>query len=110
MEPSSVATALLCGILCLSECLLAAKIVAFNVTRALPTDGGVSMVSLLRRSYVGEPLYNNVSFAGYLASVQVGTAAQTLMLQLGTGSSDVWVIDQSSSICQSSEGCISPCE
>jgi hypothetical protein len=110
MEPSSVATALLCGILCLSECLLAAKIVAFNVTRALPTDGGVSMASLLRRSYVGEPLYNNVSFAGYLASVQVGTAAQTLMLQLGTGSSDVWVIDQSSSICKSSGGCITPCE
>jgi len=68
------------------------------------------MASLLRRGYVGEPLYNNVSFGGYLASVQVGTAAQTLMLQLGTGSSDVWVIDQSSSICQSSEGCITPCE
>jgi len=110
MKPSSVATALLCGILCLSDCLLAAKIVAFNVTRALPTDGGVSMASLLRRGYVGEPLYNNVSFAGYLAFVQVGTPAQTLMLQLGTGSSDVWVIDQLSSVCNSFEGCITPCK
>ena len=110
MKPSSVATALLCGILYLVDCLLAAKIVAFNVTRALPNGGEVSMASLLRRGYVGEPLYNNVSFGGYLASVQVGTAAQTLMLQLGTGNSDVWVIDQLSSICNSSGGCITPCE
>ncbi|KAE9371591.1 acid protease [Stipitochalara longipes BDJ] len=102
MKPSSIVTSFLCVTLYLSECLLAAKPVGFKVTRALPNSGA----SLARRDYVAETLNNNLTVGGYLASVQVGTPSQTLLLMVSTGSSDIWVIDSSSNIC--AQSCLTP--
>jgi hypothetical protein len=64
MKPSSIVTTLLCGTLYQSDCLLAAKVVGFNVTRALPNNGE-AIASLARRDYIAETLNNNRTYAGY---------------------------------------------
>lgn len=112
-KQAPIFAAFLCGIFYLSNCSLAAKVVAYNVTRALPENGQTSIASLTRRDpgSVGERLFNNISLGGgYFASVQVGTPAQPLMLLLSTGSSDIWVIDQNSTDCNSNNVCVTPCK
>ena len=64
MKPSSIVTTLLCGALYQSDCLLAAKVVGFNVTRALPNNGG-AIASLAQRDYIAETLINNLTYGGY---------------------------------------------
>lgn len=110
MKPLSLFTVIFFGALYLCNCALAAKVVAYNVTRILPGNGGSSGAGLSRRGDVNESLFNNLTYGGYMASVQVGTPYQTLNLQLSTGSSDIWVLDETSSQCSSSQGCITPCK
>lgn len=64
MKQSSIVTAFLWVALYLSNCLLAAKIIRFNVTRALPSNGA-AIASLARRGYVAETLINNLTLGGY---------------------------------------------
>ncbi|EFX06105.1 aspartic-type endopeptidase [Grosmannia clavigera kw1407] len=45
---------------------------------------------------------NNVSSGGYFAECEVGTPAQTLTLQLDTGSSDTWLPASNASVCSTS--------
>ncbi|CAK7227296.1 hypothetical protein SBRCBS47491_006523 [Sporothrix bragantina] len=51
---------------------------------------------------------NDLSEGGYFVTCKIGTPAQTLTLQLDTGSSDIWVPSSSASVCESSrnsDGC-----
>ena len=45
---------------------------------------------------------NNLNEGGYFAICKIGTPAQTLTLQLDTGSSDIWVPSSSATVCESS--------
>jgi hypothetical protein len=73
---------------------------------------------LLSRAAITESLSNNVTGAEYTAQVSVGTPAQTQMLLIDTGSSDVWMLAASSDLCSDTEeqdylgtgGCTSTCE
>ncbi|KAG9234016.1 aspartic peptidase domain-containing protein [Amylocarpus encephaloides] len=62
-----------------------------------------------RAETVNVELGNALSAGLYFANISVGTPAQQLMVQIDTGSSDVWVPSNSAPICtptmQSSEGC-----
>jgi hypothetical protein len=109
MNRPSTGFAFIYGLVYLSACVSAANVVAYTVTRTLPDNGQPSVRSLLRRATVGETLTNNASLGGYYASVQVGTPAQMLTLLLGTGSSDVWVIDKLASSCLNTM-CLTPCK
>jgi len=64
MKWCSIATAVLCGVLYLSDCVLAAKVIGFNVTRAL-LNNGEAIASLARRDYVAETLINSLTQGGY---------------------------------------------
>ena len=51
---------------------------------------------------------NDATEGGYFATCKIGTPAQTLTLQLDTGSSDIWVPSSSASVCRTtreSDGC-----
>jgi len=80
------------------------------VTRSSFGNGPASFSSLSRRANsVNEPLSNNLTFGGYIAIVKVGTPAQTVSLVLSTGSSDLWLLDDSSTTClQKNASCITP--
>jgi hypothetical protein len=49
------------------------------------------------RSTITESLLNNQTL--YMATVSVGTPAQTLAIDIDTGSSDVYVLDKSADQC-----------
>lgn len=46
-----------------------------------------------------EVIHNYVSRGGYFATCSVGTPAQDLVLQLDTGSSDIWVPASQAAVC-----------
>ena len=104
MKRPSTIFAFLCSLVLLCDFACSAKFVSYPVTRALPENG----LARFRRADTVEVLTNNLSSYGYYASVQVGTPSQTLSLLLGTGSSDVWVIDTSAPTCSSTH-CATPC-
>ncbi|KAI1100998.1 aspartic peptidase domain-containing protein [Jackrogersella minutella] len=54
-----------------------------------------------RAGTYSQELNNNLTGGGYYAQVTVGTPSQTVDLIVDTGSSDVWLLDSSSDICQS---------
>jgi hypothetical protein len=108
MKKALVVFALLCRLVCLSDCASAAKVVAYTLARALPEDGQTSISSLSRRANALEVLTNNIPLLGYYASVQVGTPVQNVSLILSTGSSDVWVLDGSAFPCAAGN-CLTPC-
>lgn len=78
-------------------------VVQFDVARRQPHP------RLLRRSStVATDISNDLTQGGYFIKCDVGTPAQTLTLQLDTGSSDIWVPASSASVCESSkssDGC-----
>ena len=76
----------------------AAKVITFPVSRT-PLPTGNSERDLSPRSSTLEVLTNNKTIGGYYASIELGTPAQTVSLQLVTGTSEVWVIDNSVSSC-----------
>jgi hypothetical protein len=61
-----------------------------------------SHLSQLRRrdaSTYTQVLENNATAGGYYASVTVGTPPQSVTLVIDTGSSDVWLLASSASLC-----------
>lgn len=82
----------------------AANVVSYSLKR---TELDIETIS--RRTTYTEVLNNSVYYGQYYASVQVGTPSQTIELQLGTGSSDVWVLDSSAPLCLTGN-CRTPCE
>ena len=109
MKRLSMLAFFICSLVYHSNCAAAAKVVSYPITRALPNYAQTSVASLSRRANTDEILTNNISLGAYYASVQVGTPAQTLTLLLGTGSSDVWVVDKLAATCSSSN-CLTPCQ
>lgn len=79
----------------------AAKVVAYSGTKGSHAS---DKRGLLQRVTTVETLSNNATV--YYASVEVGTPPQTLMLQLGIGSSDVWVLAKTASECMNSSQCV----
>ena len=57
-----------------------------------------------RASTVEGIIANQDERGGYFANCKLGTPGQQLTLQLDTGSSDIWVPDRSSKVCQSKSG------
>ncbi|KAN0105884.1 acid protease [Hyaloscypha variabilis] len=58
---------------------------------------------LSSRAVITETLQNNVTGGDYVAQVSVGTPAQTQLLLLDTGSSDVWVLSSTADLCTDPE-------
>ncbi|KAK4231160.1 mitochondrial elongation factor g 1-like protein [Podospora fimiseda] len=60
-----------------------------------------------RASTYEEVINNEEARGGYFATCRLGTPAQNLVLQLDTGSSDIWVPDSNAKVCTASgtEGC-----
>ena len=56
---------------------------------------------LVRRATWTQNLANNATGGGYFAEVKIGTPGQTFHLHLDTGSSDTWVLDVASDLCNS---------
>ncbi|KAH9218088.1 aspartic peptidase domain-containing protein [Leptodontidium sp. 2 PMI_412] len=79
---------------------LAAKVISYSVSRALPGNGYPLPRSISERSNTLELLSNNKSRGAYYATVEVGTPAQKLSLLLSTGSSDIWIISNSALSCK----------
>lgn len=74
-------------------------VVQLGIQRRSVVDGN----PILRRSSGGtvvETLQNDIQQGAYMADVKVGTPAQTVTLQLDTGSSDTWVVYTGSSVCK----------
>lgn len=72
---------------------------------------------LLRRATANTDstsIANNLSEGGYFVTCKIGTPAQTLTLQLDTGSSDIWAPASDATVCESSgssDGCsLGSCE
>ncbi|TAQ88566.1 hypothetical protein B7494_g3109 [Chlorociboria aeruginascens] len=95
-----------------SSCSLAA--VSFPVFKN-PAHSGISRRHLSSRSSITESLANNLTGGSYNAAVTVGTPAQSLILAIDTGSSDVWMLANTADLCTSPElenqdggGCTTP--
>jgi hypothetical protein len=83
----------------------ALAIVKFPITRRndLPVNH-ISPRHLARRGTITESLLNNHTGSTlYLATISVGTPAQTISLDIDTGSSDVYVIATGADECTSAE-------
>ena len=73
-------------------------VVQFDVARRQPHP------RLLRRASTAQTdLSNDLTQGGYFIKCEVGTPAQSLTLQLDTGSSDIWVPASDASVCESSK-------
>lgn len=56
-----------------------------------------------------EVIHNYVSRGGYFATCTVGTPAQELVLQLDTGSSDIWVPSSQAAVCSDGDCTLGTC-
>lgn len=85
---------------------LALALTATTVTAQRVVSLGISKVkkgaALQRRvSTYAATISNNLTLGGYVATCQVGTPPQTIMLAVDTGSSDVWMLSTSTDLCTS---------
>ena len=101
MKPTSLRDVLIYSLIYALDFAVAARVVSYPISK-LPG-------ALSRRDAPAEILTNNYTLGVYYASVQVGTPAQALQLVLGTGSSDVWIIDAGAPVCQTNF-CLTPCK
>lgn len=95
MAPASLYTAFVA--LAILPCSLAEPKVfgmKFNKVKRDAPSSGIQR----RANTVSEPLYNGQNL--YIANISLGSNQQTLSVQLDTGSSDLWVPDTNSNICQ----------
>jgi hypothetical protein len=80
----------------LADLSAALKVFPLTISKPLPADG----LRFRKRAY-SETLANNVSEGSYVATVSVGTPAQTIQVAIDTGSSDVWFNSVSANLCTS---------
>ncbi|KAK1585330.1 eukaryotic aspartyl protease [Colletotrichum navitas] len=56
---------------------------------------------MTRRDTPSLAAINNITGGGYYSTVQVGTPGQKAMVQIDTGSSDTWILDNQADLCSS---------
>lgn len=107
----------LLSVAALSSTALAA--VSMNIARnPVAATHKMSRRQLQKRdNTISETLANNMTGGSYVASVSIGTPAQSMTLVIDTGSSDVWLLDVNADLCtdpelqyEYGEGCSTTCE
>ncbi len=79
------------------------QVVLWDIERREAQPGSEEHWLSRRASTVNSPINNIVQRGGYFAKCTLGTPSQELTLQLDTGSSDIWVPENTASICQSTK-------
>ncbi|KAF4630208.1 hypothetical protein G7Y89_g7941 [Cudoniella acicularis] len=74
----------------------AVNVVSMEIAKSMVTKN-----RRVKRSTVTESLINDIPTQPYLTTIQIGTPGQSITVALDTGSSDTWVLSNSTLICQS---------